>query len=500
MAFYSGAHARRSLWQFLAGRGVAAMLGLLWLLWLVRTLPAAEYGTYVALVALVEIFYLASGFGLSTLAQRYVAEHRLHAPARQFRRFIGGLLLWRLAFGLGGALLLALGLAPLLQWWGVALAPGAQVGFLAWLVAGSLSRYLDELFPALLLHGMSQGLAALGNALRLAFAAVGGASVASHAALVWLELALATLSAGVGLLLLAAYLRRHPGAADGALHGQPGMWAVARRFYVVQLLGQAWSGNAARLVVSRLAGSTATAGFGFCLALAEMLRNYLPAYLLANWLRPLMVARYLEQRSLVPVMQMANAVLKVSWLAVLPFAAFFVSHGDALAGWISGGRYGEGSGPLLALLVLWVALQCLHLIVTMITATLEQATPNLWATALACGTLPLAVPLVPWAGAAAVAAMLVLAEAAWVCFVLAWMRRRGQALAFDAAGCARIVALAAAAALVLALMPAAEGAWLAIPLLAACGLVWAGCLVLRPFAADELALMQRAMPARWRRW
>lgn len=500
MAFYSGAQARRSLWQFLAGKGAAATLGVLWLLWLVRTLPAAEYGTYVALVAVVEIFYLASGFGLSTLAQRYVAEHRIHAPARQFRRFIGGLLVWRLVFGLAGAVLLALGLAPVLQWWGVALAPGAQVGFLAWLVAGSLSRFLDELFPALLLHGLSQGLALLGNALRLGFAAIGGASVASHAALVWLELALSVVSAGAGVLLLAAYLRRQPGASDGVLHRQPAMWRVARRFYVVQLLGQAWSGNAAKLVVSRLAGATATAGFGFCLALVEMLRNYLPAYLLANWLRPLMVARYLEQRSLVPVMQMANAVLKVSWLAVLPVAAFFASHGDALAGWISGGRYREGAGVLLALLALWAALQCLHVIVTMVTATLEQATPNLWATALACAALPLAVPLVPWAGAAAVAAMLVLAEAAWVGFVLVWMRRRGQALGFDVAGCARIVALAAAAALVLALLPAAEGAWLMAPLIGACALVWAGCLVLRPFAADELDLMQRVMPARWRPW
>lgn len=500
MAFYSGAHARRSLWQFLAGKGAAATLGLLWLLWLVRTLPAAEYGTYVALVAVVEIFYLASGLGLSTLAQRYVAEHRIHAPARQFRRFVGGLLLWRLGFGVVGALLLALGLAPFLQWWGVALAPGAQAGFLAWLVAGSLSRYLDELFPALLLHGMSQGLALLGNALRLAFALVGGAAVASHAALVWLELALAVLNTGIGLLLLAAYLRRHPGAAEGVLHRQPAMWAVARRFYVVQLLGQAWSGNAARLVVSRLVGATATAGFGFCLALVEMLRNYLPAYLLANWLRPLMVARYLEQRSLVPVMQMANAVLKVSWLAVLPFAAFFASHGDALAGWISGGRYREGTGLLLVLLTLWAALQCLHVIVSMVTATLEQATPNLWATALACAALPLAVPLVPWAGAAAVAALLVLAEAAWVGFVLAWMHRRGQPLGFDAVGCGRIVVSTAAAALALALLPAAEGAWLLAPLIGACLMAWAGCLVLRPFAADELDLMQRVVPTRWRRW
>lgn len=496
--FYSGNRARRSLWQFLAGKGASATLGLLWLLWLVRSLPPAEYGTYVALVAVVEIFYLVSGLGLSTMAQRYLAEHRIHAPARQFRRFLGGLLAWRLLFALLGALGVSLALTPFLQAWGVALAPGAHLGFLAWLVAGSLSRYLDEILPALLLHGVSQALVLLGNGLRLGFAVVGGAAVAHHAALVWLELAVSLLASACGLLFLAGYLRRHPGRADGPEHVQTGMWRVARRFYVVQVLGQAWSGNAARLLVSRLAGAAATASFGFCLALVDMLRNYLPAYLLANWLRPLMVARYLEQRSLAPVMQMANAVLKVSWLAVLPVAAFCAVHGDALAGWISAGRYRDGAGLLLTLLVVWLALQCLHVIVTMVTATLEQATPNLWATLLACAALPLAVPLVPWAGAAAIALVLVLAEAAWIGFVLVWMRRRGQALGFDAGGCARLVGLALLAAGGAALVPAREGLALLLPLALSCGLMWAGCLLVRPFSADELRLMRQVVPLRWR--
>ena len=208
--YYAASRARRSLRHFLAGRAASALLGVVWLVWLARQLPPAEYGTFLALLAMVEIFYLASGFGLSTMAQRYVAEFRMHAPAGQFRAFLRRLLALRVISAVLVAAALAVVLAPMLAWWGVALAPGLGPWFLAWLVAGSLTRYFDEMFPALLMHGTSQSLGAAANALRLAFAAVAGHQglALDHALLVRLELALAGAALAVGLWRLAAHLHR----------------------------------------------------------------------------------------------------------------------------------------------------------------------------------------------------------------------------------------------------------------------------------------------------
>lgn len=500
--FYSAGRAKRSLWHFLAGKGASALMGVVWLVWVVRSLPAAEYGTFVALLAVVEIFYLATGLGLSTMAQRYVAEYRIHAPAAQFRRFVLGLLAARAVLAALAAGLLALGLGALLRWWGVGLTPALQGWFLAWLVAGCVTRYFDELFPALLLQGASQGLSFGANVLRIGFALWAGQQglVLDHQALVLLELALAAGGAAVGLVLLLVYLRQHPGAAQGTWHHNPGMVAVAVRFYAVQLMGQFWSGNAAKLVLSRMVGAVPTAAFGFCLALVDMLRNYLPAYLLATWVRPLMVSRYLQSRSLEPVAHMANAVFKLSLLGVLPFAAFFASQGDAFAAWVSAGRYGAGAGALLAVLVVWLALQCLHVVVSMVTATVEQPTPNLWATALGCAALPLGALLVPWSGVLGIAGMLCLAEAVWVAFVLAWLARAGTPLHLDWAGCARIVLCAAVAAGVLALLPATQGPWLLLPGLLAAAIVLGGSAWLKPLKDGERSLMGHILPARWILW
>ncbi len=500
--YYTGGRARRSLLHFGLGKLSSALLGVLLLIWLVRLLPAREYGSYIALLALLEIFYLLSGLGLSTLAQRYVAEFRLKAPARQFGRFLRGLVLRRAGQASAGALLLGLALPQLAQWWGLPLAPGVQWLFAAWLISGSLTRYMDELLPALLLQGVTQGLNALANLLRLgAIAAwVHAGTALDHRLLVSLELGVSCLIALAGAVALWRHLRLHPGAADGPLHHNAEMMRVARRFYLVQVLGQLWSGNAAKLLVTRLAGVGQTALFGFCLAMVDMLRNYLPAYMLANWVRPLMVAQYLQTRSIVPVAEMANAIFKLSLIGLLPFAAFFLNHGDAFAGLVSKGRYSEGAGLLLAALVLMAVLQCLHIVVGMVSTTLERAGANIWATALGALALPLAWLLHGLLGLPGVVLAFSLADACWSALVLYALSRQGLTLPVDWAGNARILLAGLLAAALLAVLPAPPGWWLLGLLLLAAALVMGLLVLLKPLRAPERALLQRVLPARWIVW
>ena len=288
--FYGAARARRSLFHFLGGKALSAVTGVVFLVCVVRATPAAQYGVFVVLLALLEVFYLASGFGLSTMAQRYVAEFRLRAPRAQFQGFVWMLMRRRLGLAVLGAALVGFLWPTLMGLLRLDLPTNTRGWVLLWLIVGCGTRYLDEVLPALLLQAASQLLSILTNLLRLGcLLAVTVLSMAlDHQSLVIIELGVASVTGLCGLIWLRLYLLASAAsAANTAAHHNPVMWAVSMRFFVVQLLGQGWSPNMARMLVSRIAGGAHTASFGFSLALVDMLRNYLPTYLLASWVRPL---------------------------------------------------------------------------------------------------------------------------------------------------------------------------------------------------------------------
>ncbi|MEJ6002093.1 hypothetical protein [Paucibacter soli] len=505
---YSKTRARRSLWQFLAGKLLAAAAGLIWLLWLVRHTAPLDYGAYVAGLAVVEIFYLVSGLGLSTRAQRYVAEWRLHAPLAQFQRFVARLLFQRLGLALLGALLMSLLATSVRAQMGLPLGAGAQVAMLLWLVAGSLTRQLDEVFPALLMQAASQGLSLMANLLRLGAALFWTAQglAPSLPELLWLEGLAALLLALAGLFWLSLALRRDAreraqGQVPGeAAHANLERRRVERRLYLVQLLGQAWSGNTARLLLTHLAGAAPAALLGFAGSLADTLRNYLPAYLLAPWLRPLMVAHWTRQRRMEPLARVANAQLKLSLLVLAPLLAYLPQRGDELAGWLSKGRYAEGMGLLFGTLMLWLLLQCAHVLLSMVTATVEHTGANVAATLLGCLFVPVALCL-PWQAwgltiGASLVSLLCLAEAVWVLVVGAALRRAGLALPWDWLGLSKLLLAAMLAGMALTLLPPLPGPATLLALLLASALVLGAAVLLKPLNDAERALLASVLPRR----
>lgn len=498
--FYGVARARRSLWHFLGGKVLSAITGIVFLVAVVRLAVPAEYGKYVVLLAVLEIFYLATGLGLSTMAQRYVAEFRVQAPHAQFVRFVNALLLRRAAAALAGAIVVLLAWPWLLAALRLELPAATRWWLGVWLVVGCGTRYLDEVLPALLLQGASQLLSTGSNLLRLlALMLVSSQHLAvDHLTLVCIELGVATLAWAVGLALLQRYLRQAlPAQSPTQLHQNPRMWAVATRFYAVQLLGQAWSPNMARLLVSRLAGAAQAATFGFCQSLVDILRNYLPSYLLATWVRPLMVARYVATGKVDPVMDLAGAVFKLSLLTLVPFFGPLLLHGDALAQWISAGRYGTGAGPLMAALVLLLALQALHLCLGMVSTTLERAGANIWATGACAAALPVAAALWPWLGLLAVPAALCVAEVLWVLWVAVALRRAGFGVTLHWVGHAKVLLAGAAAWLVAMVWPPVAGPALVLLMAAAGGAALLVSVLLRPLHARERALFEQVLPRRW---
>lgn len=501
---YSLARAKRSLLHFGIGKAASAALGIIVLVLSVRILSTGDYGAYVALLAFLELFYVVTGFGLSTIAQRYVAEFRMRSHPAHFRRFIGGIFALRALFACMTSAIVIVAAPYLLEIFKLSLDDRTLWLIPALLVTGSCTRYLDEVFPSLLLQAYTQGLLFLSNAIRasvLASIVLSSAASFGFIDMLLLELGVSLVAAIAGIALLAHYLSTESGDKGQAAYGNRRMWPVALRFYLVQMIGQAYGPNAIKLLLSKMLGLTQTATFGFLQAIADMIRNYLPAYLLATWVRPLMVARYVERRDMQEISTMANVVVKLSLLGVMPFAAFFATHGDAFAAWISAGKYGDAASVLTLLMAL-VAMQSMHNIMSMVTVTVERAGANVIATIACCLSLPLAIGLIPIFGLDGVATAMVLAECLWVGIVWSSLNRNGFTVRFDLRGIVRIIATGLT---VTALLHAVSGVgidgWYLLPLLAFTG---AGALavaaLLKPFTDDERAIIGKLIPPRFVVW
>ncbi|MRR49945.1 MAG: hypothetical protein EG825_03370 [Rhodocyclaceae bacterium] len=501
---YSIDRAKRSLLHFGIGKAASAGLGIVVLVMAVRLLPPKDYGIYIALIAFLELFYVVTGFGLSTVAQRYVAEFRMKAHPAQFRKFLLRVVALRMLLACVSALAVSIVSQPLVALLGLELSREAQWLFVALLIFGSGTRYFDEVFPSLLLQGYTQGLVFISNAVKMVVlaAALMLDSDFGYREILWLELGTAFLVYATGASLLGRYLSLTADATTGeAEYVNDRMWPVAARFYLVQLIGQAYGPNAVKLLLSKIMGLVETATFGFLQALADMIRNYLPAYLLATWVRPLMISRYLQRRDMGEVSAIANVVFKLSLMGVVPFAVFFSAHGDRFAGWVSSGKYVEAA-TVLTLLMGLIALQSLHAVMSMVTVTVERAGANVVATCVCCTSLPLAVWFSRYWGLAGIVGAMALAECLWVGIVWGWLARGGLTVRFDVLGPVKIFVSGLIVAVAIRFVGGgvAEGWTLMLHLMLGGLGVLAIAAVLKPFSTDERVIIGRLIPARFFFW
>jgi len=498
--FYSLAAARRSLVYFVFGKAGAAISGLAFLLIVLRVAPVEAYGAYVALMAATEIFYIASGLGLSYFAQRYVPELRVRATATQFNRQLWRWMTARAVL----AVAFALPVWVATSYWGsflsVQLSPRTAAVFVASLVIGSVMRYIDELLQALLLQGWAQLQSVVRNLVRLttlALAALLLIGVDLHLLLL-MELCVAALAVITGVMTFAYYMSRTRGANSdrGAHHRIEGAWRQGLRLYLAQMLGQAYGSNAMKLLVTSIVGVHGTAVLGFGQSLADLLRNYSPAFLLGGWVRPIMVARYVESRSADALKPLTQLVVSLSIVGLLPFVMVFAVFGHEVATLVAGGKYPDAA-PLLAPLVGVVCLQAVHAVFSMVCATIERTVFILAGTVVSIATLPMAYFLTQWFGLGGTVAALFIGELLWVMTVYVLLLALfGRADFFDSRGLLRAGALAIVLGLLVALIhsywPLGGLGWLAMASVVAVlywVLAWRG----RVFGPEQRALIGKLL-------
>jgi len=157
---------------------------------------------------------------------------------------------------------------------------------------------------------------------------------------------------------------------------------------------------------------------------------------------------------------------------------------------------------MLTCLTVLIAFQTMHLLLSLVTITLERANANIVATVLSCLGLPLAFVLAPRFGVVGVAWSLIASEIVWVGTVWVLLRLGGIRIHAEWLGNTKVAAASAVAFLVLRDFGTVGHSWLACVLnLLLAGVVFlVFAALMKPFTGEERAVLGKLLPLRWFMW
>lgn len=420
--------------HFLLGKGISSVAGFLAMVLVIRALPVDQFASYSVLVALVETLTGLSGLGLAHALLRYVPELYARHYQRALRKYVGGSVLLRsavLLLAAFAAYLLSNQLAPMI---GLGDSIGPFQLFLLLVFLRSTSQFLSQILESTLHQANAQFAFSLTAVVRM----VGMLYLTQHPApdlmqVIWVEV----LGDGLGLLVMAYGVLRmlSQGSGEQAPPDDDASWlrrhlGQIARFalagYVQHLAILPYGGNTNRLVGGRMLADAQMASFGFAQSLYEYIKRYLPAQLLVGLIRPVVVARYSEQRNFADAARISGKVLQINILFIgAAFVLLAVGGPEAIA-WMSAGKYGAGVAIVLAALFVILLLETQRQQLDLLVQTVEIYKVLIPSNLLLAGSVLLAVALLPALGAVAFP----LANIVGLLLANAWVQRRMDALGF----------------------------------------------------------------------
>ena len=340
------------------GRTSLALASVALLFLAVRWLGPTDYGAYMLIWGLCELAVPITSLGVLPAVQQFLPRLVSHSDQGTVRRFVRVMEVARLTLILAGAAVVVLVWAPLAGWLGLppaAMPPGWMVALLMVGVLGS--RFAAELLESLLEQRDAQWVRALQPMARLlALAGLWMQDMRGLQPLLWADVAVALATLVLGQTLLARRLNRLQ-----AVGSQPVDWAEVRRFVghlsLAQVLVATGDAGAVRMGVSRVMGPEAAGVFAFLQQLLMTANRYLPSTMLANVVRPMLVAR--ESEGDLRTVGVGLALLvKVNVFVALVSVGVVWAGGDGLMT-LAIGREAPGSALVLGLLLLGLLAQAL---------------------------------------------------------------------------------------------------------------------------------------------
>lgn len=486
---------RAAVRHFVVGRSAQAAFTLLITLATVRLLGGTDYGLYMIAWGLVELGVPLTSLGLLPAAQRFVPEFAEAGTPQRLTRFlrIVGLARWSLVAA--ACVALALAWPRMAGWMGAGDLSAASGLLVALLVASNLlSRFVAELQECVLDQKYAQASRATAPLLRLlGLGTLWWTGALSLAAVLWLDIAAATVAWLLGEYWLRRRLREVRPNGDFELSNRE-LWLFVWHMSGTQLLNAVANVGLLRLVVARTLGLELTGQFAFLQQLVVIGQRYLPSVLLANMIRPMLIARHAAGQAR-DVAVAFGLLWKLNFMLVWPAIPLMFLAGDPLVALASGGRVPHGGLPL-ALLLFGLAATAQNQIVVMAMQVYRYT-----GLARRISLSAMLAPVLAWAGAfqglPGVSLGVAVALGLRGTIGIAALRRQTLTVTLDWAGAWRfLAALALSTGLAWATRLAA-GPWAAAAVLLASSLLVVR--LLRPISAGEFALLTRAVGrrARW---
>lgn len=348
---FSGTRFKAALLHFAVGRATQAVLTLLQMLVVVRLLDAESFGLYMIVWGLVELAVPLTSAGILPAAQRFLPELAEAGTAAGLRALIRTVFWWRLLLVLVGSAVIAT------TWELMRDEPGSggsgwriPLAVFVLIASNLLARFVAELLESLLDQKHAQ--------LQRALLAAGRLMVLT---LLWLngELGLGTLILGEALAAASAWMlgelwlqkRVRCMQPMGSRSLEPGeLWDFVRNMAGAQILSATSNVGLLRLVVAQVLGVAAAGQFAFVQQLVVIGQRYLPSILLANLVRPMLVARHAggaHRDVAVSLGLLWKSNVMLSW-PLVPAALLAGDSGIAL---LSGDKFRAAGGLLAVLLV-----------------------------------------------------------------------------------------------------------------------------------------------------
>jgi len=390
---YSIAALKRSTMHFLSGKVVSALLTFAILLLLVRLLPVEEYGVYITLTVGMELAIIITALGLPFTLGRFLPEFRLYASGATLTHFVRQIFILISLLLAAGTLILFMTMPWLLQSLGIEQHTNvARLYLLVLLLEGlGIHLRLNALSP-LLQQGQAQISQIARNLtllLLLCIAAVQGAVHLHHVVLAEIVASIAGGALALrGLVKHLHALRDIPGSVDWQPPTWSEKWHVARHMYFSYLVTMGSGPQLFTFLIQRYLGAEATALFGFMRRLFELGYMYLPATLLAELLRPKLVASYVGEGGMTELSRNANLMGKISLFVLMPILSLTWLAGSELLSLLSGGKFTESGHYLAALLLALIPLSQ-RTILESVAMTCNKSQFCTWASSLTIVALPL---------------------------------------------------------------------------------------------------------------
>ena len=389
---YSIAALKRSTMHFLSGKVVSALLTLAILLLLVRLLPVEEYGVYITLAVGMELAIIIAAFGLPFTLGRFLPEFRLYASGETLTHFVRQIFILISLLLTTGTLLLYVAMPWLMQSLDFEQYTNVARLYLLVLLIEGLGNHLrlNALSP-LLQQGQAQISQIARNLTLLLLLCLAAAQGAVHLHHVVIAEIMASIAGGAlalrGLVKHLHGLRDIPGSADWQPPTWSEKWHVARHMYFSYLVTLGSGPQLFTFFIQRYLGAEATALFGFMRRLFELGYMYLPATLLAELLRPKLVASYVGEGGMTELTRNANLMGKISLFVLMPILSLTWLSGSELLSMLSGGKFTESGHYLAALLLALIPLSQ-RTILESVAMTCNKSQFCTWASSLTIVALP----------------------------------------------------------------------------------------------------------------